>query len=79
MARWLAVYLIGSRVLAGGGREHSGPLLRAALIGVTVCLALLRPAISTTGVVLVTAAWACRLGRRSRSQPPYKSGLRSAR
>jgi low temperature requirement protein LtrA len=59
IAGGLAVYLVGSRALVGGGRERSGPLLRAALIVVTVCLAFLRPAISTTGVVLVTAAWAC--------------------
>jgi low temperature requirement protein LtrA len=57
----LAVYLMGSRALAGGGREHSGPLPRAAAVAVTVCLAFLRPAISTTGVVLVTTAWACAL------------------
>jgi low temperature requirement protein LtrA len=55
----LAVYLLGSRALVGGGRERSGPLLRGALVVVTGCLAFLRPAISTTGVVLVTAAWAC--------------------
>ena len=55
----LAVYLMGSRALVGDGRPRSGPLVRAAVVAVTVCLALLRPAISTTGVVLVTAVWAC--------------------
>jgi low temperature requirement protein LtrA len=55
----LAVYLMGSRALVGGGRERSGPLPRAALVVVTVCVAFLTPAISTTGVVLITAAWAC--------------------
>jgi hypothetical protein len=54
----LAGYLMGSRVMAADGRARFGPLLRAALVVVTVCLAFLRPVISTTGVVLVTAAWA---------------------
>jgi hypothetical protein len=37
---------------------RGGPLLRAALVAVTACLAFLQPLISTTGVVLVAAAWA---------------------
>jgi low temperature requirement protein LtrA len=55
----LGVYLAGSRVMTGGGRVRWGPLLQAALVVATVCLAFLRPLISTTGVVLLVAAWAC--------------------
>ena len=54
----LAVYLAGSRVMSDDGRVRAGPLLRAALVAVTACLAFLQPLISTTGVVLVAAAWA---------------------
>jgi low temperature requirement protein LtrA len=55
----LAVYLAGSRVMTGDGRVRWGLLLRAALLVATVCLAFLRPLVSTTGVVLLAAAWAC--------------------
>jgi low temperature requirement protein LtrA len=55
----LAAYLMGSRALVGGERGRSGPPLRTAVVAATVCLAFLQPAISTTGVVLVTAAWGC--------------------
>ena len=54
----LAVYLTGSRAMAGDGRVRSGPLLRAAVVVVTACLAFLWPLISVTGVVLVAAVWA---------------------
>jgi low temperature requirement protein LtrA len=54
----LAGYLMGSRALAADGRLRSGPLLRGVVVVATVCLALLRPLISTTGVVLAAAVWA---------------------
>jgi hypothetical protein len=54
----LAVYLVGSRALTTDQFPRLGQLIRAAAVVVTVCLALLRPLISTTGVVLLAAAWA---------------------
>lgn len=54
----LAAYLVGSRAMAADGRVLSGPLVNAAVVVVTVCLALLRPLISTAGVVVVAAVWA---------------------
>jgi len=54
----LAGYLAGSQVMVADSRVRSGPLLRTAIVAVTACLAFLRPVISTTGVVLVAAAWA---------------------
>ena len=54
----LAGYLAGSQVMVADSRVRSAPLLRTALVVLTVCLAFLRPVISTTGVVLVAAGWA---------------------
>jgi low temperature requirement protein LtrA len=53
----LASYLVGNRALATDQFPRFGQLVRAAATVVTVCLALLEPLISTTGVVMVTAAW----------------------
>ncbi len=47
----LAVYLTGSRAMAGDQRVRFGPPLRAAVVVVTACLAFLQPLISVTGVV----------------------------
>src|SRR6185437_13667538 len=54
----LAVFLAGSQVMTDNGRVRGGPLVRTAIIAATVCLAFLRPLVSTTGVVLAATAWA---------------------
>ncbi len=58
----LAAFLVGSRVMVADGRGRFGRLLLAAVVVATVCLAFLRPVVSTAGVVLVTAAWAGAIG-----------------
>ncbi|MBL7492731.1 hypothetical protein I6A60_26580 [Frankia sp. AgB1.9] len=62
---WVELYFdlifVGTRSLVTNRSLRVGPPLRAAVITATVCLALLRPLISTTGVVLATAAWAVAL------------------
>ena len=58
----LAAFLVGSRVMVADGRGRFGRLLLAAVVVATVCLAFLRPLVSTAGVVLVTAAWAGAIG-----------------
>jgi low temperature requirement protein LtrA len=57
----LASYLLGLRVVGVDAGLRFGPLRRAAVVAVTVCLAFFEPLISATGVVMVTAAWAVAL------------------
>jgi low temperature requirement protein LtrA len=54
----LTVYLFGSRVVFIGRPSGGGPPVLAPFAAVTVCIALLEPVISATGVVLVVAVWA---------------------
>jgi len=54
----LAAYIAGSQVIPADPLTRVARVLRPAVIPVTVCLALLRPLISTTGVVVVAALWA---------------------
>ncbi|MCK9879039.1 low temperature requirement protein A [Frankia sp. Ag45/Mut15] len=57
----LAVYLEGTRGLTTWRSSRPGRVLHTVVIGGTVCLALLRPLISTLGVLLVATAWAITL------------------
>ncbi|MCK9897209.1 low temperature requirement protein A [Frankia sp. AgB32] len=52
-----AAYLQSTRSLSTG-LTRFGPLPRLAVVAITVCLAFLEPLVSTTGLVLIVAAWA---------------------
>jgi hypothetical protein len=68
----LAIYLVGNRAVTTDQFPRFGRFAQATVIAVTVCLAFLKPLISTIGVVLVTATWAAVIAGYVTSRAPER-------